>query len=150
MSKFKVIVMMKEVGEYDTFEEAFTKFLTLIRTKLGTHEMPADQLMETNFIEHEVLTRFGDDKSTIKCMLDFYAAHHFACVVGLLKDGELQKLEEPVLLSLINLAFLRFVLSQTTKRMKRMRQLIGEAAQAESLVDDMGNSINESEGEAAQ
>ncbi len=153
MSKFKVIVLMKEIGKYDTFEEAFAKFFTLIKEKLATTEMPALQLWEmktTSFIEHEVETRFLGDKSTIRCVLNFYAARDFAYDVGLLKDGELQKLEEPVSLELVNLAFLRFVLSQTTKRMKRMRRLIKEAAEAEGLIDDMGNPIDESEGEVTQ
>lgn len=139
MSKFKVIVLMEEIGEYDTFEEAFAKFFAVIREKFGTPEMPTLQLLETtNFIEHRVESSLLE--STIECVVDFYAARDFAYKVGLLKEGKLQNLEEPVPSELVDCAFLRFIILSTEQRMKR---LVKEVAEAEGLIDDMGNFAGE-------
>ena len=76
---FKLIHNMAEVGEYDTFDEAFIEMYHRVKSDIESNEGTSWQLLETAcWIE----------AATGELMM-FYEARDAACISGLLVDGKL-------------------------------------------------------------
>lgn len=96
---YKLIIELKEVGEYKTFPEAFREMYKRIKeiVKNGT----ALQTLETtNFIEAEI--------NEEECPLTFYDCRDLAYAIGLMEDRKLNEGEiffPPEVEQLVELAF---------------------------------------------
>jgi len=129
---FVVKILMKKVGEYAKFEEAFKVFWTAIMAQLRTGTS-YQNLLEANLIEHPVNVT-GDEKRV--CVMAFLGIKELAYEVGLLVDsGELADPAPEVNPMVVDTAFLQTGVFYLQGQASRVNSLMTTAVEHANAVE---------------
>jgi len=131
---FVVKILMKKVGEYAKFEEAFKVFWKAVLAQMNADEgVSMQSLLEANLIEHAVTISGGERRL---CVMTFVAAKELAYEIGLLvDDGELADPAPEVNPIVVDTAFLQTGASYLQGQASRISRLMTTAAEHADAVE---------------
>lgn len=126
---YKLTMELKDVGEYQTFPEAFKELYKRLTKML--EEGMAEQMLSAIWIERKI--------GAVECPLMFYDARDLADEIGLLKDGKLQEISlDPHKENLIEIAFLKSAVKknefiiETDAKIRQLKAVIAQSEKAET------------------